>query len=106
MGEFAVLVPAPILEMTLLWHPLLPVLQPVLLPVLQVLLPVLPHVLLPPLLNSYAFVKEVTGTPGEELALLASGALWHPHAVILVMLLFMRENALLLITPALHVISA
>ena len=98
MGEFAVLVPAPILEVTLIWHPLLPV--------MQVLLPVLPHVLLPPLLNSYAFVKEVTGTPGEELALLASGALWHPHAVIMVMLLFMREHALLLITPALHVISA
>ena len=95
MGESTLLVPAPILKMAFSLYHLLPVLAPVLLPVLVlVLLPVLELVLLPvllaallatlqvvllsPLLHSDAFMEEVAGAPGKELALLASLALWHP----------------------------
>ena len=106
MCEFAILVPAPILEMAFSLHLLLPVWRPALLP--DLLLPVHLPILLPLLLDPNASVVEVASALGKELTLLASGAQWHPLADILLMLRLsvMRERAYLLITPALHVVSA
>ena len=80
---------------------MLPVLLHILLPVLKLCV-----LLLSPLLHSDALVEEVTGAPDKELALLAPSALWHPLAGVLLMLLFMRELAWLLVAPALYVKSA
>ena len=85
MTEITILVPAPILEMAFPLCELLAVL------------------LLSRLLHTNAFMKEIAIAPGKELALLASGTLWDPLSVVLMLLLFMREPALLPIAPALNI---
>ena len=83
--EFTVLIPAPFLEVTFLLCMLLPVMS------------------ISSLLHTNTFMIEMTCARGKELALLASRTLWSSLYVVLMLLLFVGEPALLPIASTLYI---